>query len=308
MLIVLKTLNQLFQMKFSKYKKPFTYFIIYFLTFLIVAIIFLILGESSQISSFILVNNLMLEIMMILTIFCPLAAMIGSLVGTYLMSPLFLFIQKKVIGSEYEYGIEHRPGEDRFTKSFRGFFGALLAINFSLIFAFNEKIAEAVLYNEQSGGASAAFIVLLIFTSAAALILFAPVWSLLDSGIVYSNEIKLKDSDQPIEVRSIGGFYKNLLKGYASIGVVLSFYQFFANIVSAELASEAVSLADLLSASLILIPFPILLTIAFIPAIILLDILRTQRINYVRKWAKFFGINEVVDVKIDKLKSNDYKE
>ena len=57
--------------------------------------------------------------------------------------------------------------------------------------------------------------------------IFSSVWFLLDAGIVYTNKEKVKDLAQPTEVRSVGGWYNYLLKGYAGISVILSFYAFF---------------------------------------------------------------------------------
>jgi len=58
--------------------------------------------------------------------------------------------------------------------------------------------------------------------SGVALGLFSPIWFLNDSGIVF---IKKEDIRNNPEILNIGRLYSNLLKGYAGISVLLTFYQ-----------------------------------------------------------------------------------
>ena len=56
---------------------------------------------------------------------------------------------------------------------------------------------------------------------------FSPVWFLEDAGVVHTNKEKVKDESDSTEIRSVGGWYLYLLKGYVEISVFITFYEFF---------------------------------------------------------------------------------
>ena len=92
----------------------------------------------------------------------------------------------------------------------------------------------------------------------------------------------------------MGGWYLNFLKGYTGIGVLFSNY-----LVMLELYGpyswwnpEVIIISTL---------FIFILTIASMPAVILLDITKDHRIKYMRKWATKFGITKKVAISFQEI-------
>ena len=123
--------------------------------------------------------------------------------------------------------------------------------------------------------------------------LFSPIWSLFDSGIVYTNQEKVKNKKEPFEVRSVGSWYMYLMKGYAGVAVIFSYYSFFIAMLEAGV---------FMFVEIILIPLmPIILTIAALPAIIILDLTTEHRTRYILKCAKKFGIIKNIEVNFKEI-------
>ncbi len=119
-------------------------------------------------------------------------AIIGILFG-YLLAPLFLFIHKRVIGPKMTYGI-HRlqdPNPEKFKGLLKGFFPALMALNFAIMFSSYPAVSNLLFSSNTPSGDPVytilGVVIVLSLTSGIALALFSPVWFLLDSGIIYSN-------------------------------------------------------------------------------------------------------------------------
>ncbi|MFX0062323.1 MAG: hypothetical protein ACFFC7_09070 [Candidatus Hermodarchaeota archaeon] len=166
------------------------------------------------------------------------------------------------------------------------------------IITFNKVTSEYAQQVGFPGITIVTFIALLMFTFGIAMMLFSSVWFLLDTGNVYSNKEKVENEnlDQPIEGRAGGGWYLGLLKGYAGIGVIFSYYQ-LVFLFFLEGSSEGLVLSPIMIVN-ILIWFPLMLIIAIaaIPALILLDLIKEHRINYIRNWANRLGITENVEI------------
>ncbi len=199
------------------------------------------------------------------------------------------------------YGIQDNRESPNFKSIFKGIFPALMAINFSLMFALNPTIANAVVAVVDVGEMPSviliiAFVVILTITNIAAWALFSPVWFLSDSGIVYSNQerVEAKQLENPIIGRSVGGWYMYILKGYAGIAVIFSYYQLISTYIPEFKGGS--DLIALLINLILLLPLMFFLSIAAIPAFILLDITKKHRIKYVRKWAEKFGISKKVEI------------
>jgi hypothetical protein len=229
----------------------------------------------------------------------PLGAIIGSLLG-YLFAPLFLMVHKKTVGRTLTYGIQERPLPTKFTKFFRGFFPSLMAINFGLMLSNNTLLVELVLTQEALKTSEAAIKILfttflLGWTLGASFALFSSVWFLMEAGIVYNNKEKLKNSDYPVEVFSVGSWYSNLLKGYAGISVIITLYQ----ITSLEIlrAGETGNITLVLT----LIFFPLLIMIFLLPSVVLFDSLKGHRNQYIRKFAAKLGILNFIDLEIREI-------
>jgi len=221
------------------------------------------------------------------------ASIIGALIFGYILGPLFLLAHKKIIGRKMIYGIQERPEPKIFKKYFlMSLFPSLMAINFALIYCFDPSIQRIVVLNPQDKMAAMfTFIGLLAIMTGIAFGAFSPVWFLLDSGIVYTNKEKVKDTAHPIEVRSVGGWYIYLLKGYAGISVILSFYTFFISIYAIIGPSNLFVGMNIMF--LIFFPImPLFVAILTIPALVLLDITRSNRKKFILKFASKLGIKE----------------
>ncbi len=284
-------------MGISKYKK--SLYLIGGLSALII-IIFLFLEPirgDQDISQFIPGKGFIETILLLLFIW-PIGAIIGGFLFGYILSPLFLFIHKKTIGFSMDYGIQENLKSQKFKSMNKGIFPALLAINFSLMFALNSDIAEVVVYNigDISNMPSTvniiAFLIILSITIIIGMGLFSPVWFLNDAGIVYSNQEKVrkKQLEQPIIGRSVGGWYMNLMKGYAGIAVIFSYYKLISQFLT-EMTGVM-----LIPNLILFLPMMFLISIAAIPAFILLDLTKEHRNKYIRKWAEKFGITKKVAI------------
>ncbi len=214
---------------------------------------------------------------------------IGSLFG-YLLAPLFLIVHKKTIGRKMSYGIEdiRDPNPDKFKGLSKGLFPALMALNIALIVAvtpWGSSLLTEPTYNIED--TILIIMIMLAIAPAIGVALFSPVWFLIDSGLVYSNQQKVEKKPVPLEVRSVGGWYLYILKGYAGISVILSFYT-----VINEFIAEGKVFGDFFVQMLL----PILITLFIIPTIVILDVTREKRRKYVLMWAKKFKIIDNVKV------------
>lgn len=220
----------------------------------------------------------------------------GVLFG-YLIAPLYLVLHKTTIGRHMTYGIGRRspPENKKIRKLGQGLFPGLVAINFAIMLL--PYLSDNVLYDYVStwGGSQAtffAFLVSLLFTAMPASILFAGVWFLEDASIAYSNQAKVKDTGGIIEIRSVGGWYQQFLKGYAGIGAIFTYL-----IIITNFWSSMQGVTDPLSTLLLLAiiaPIPIYATMAVLPTILVLEFTRTHRTSFILNFAQKLGITEEI--------------
>ncbi len=283
-------------MNLARYKRALVIFVIY-------VIVFILMGTSSliepmggeQLSPIIPGDNWGIELFFLFGLFVPLAAVIGTIVLGYVFVPIFLFFHKKFIGAKTEYGIQNIEKDQRFSRTFQGFFPSLMAINLSLIFSSDPGLIS-VIVTPRPFPEITAFIIIIMGTLMISLALFSAVWILFDAGIVNTNRREKKDLNEPLEIKAVGGFYLHLLKGYSGIGAIFAFYTFFITAFQ-----EAAELGTALSMLLLLLPFPILISIACIPAMVLMDATLKHRKEYTLKLAKKMGIVDFLDIKIEKI-------
>lgn len=285
-------------MKLTDYKTQLILFAAYVIFWVALALIFMLVlrPPDPPLTTFIPSDNRFIEIIILAVILGPLLAIGGVLLGGYLLSPLLLYVHKKIFGKKMIYGIQEFSHSQKSINTFRGFFPALMAINFALIFAFNEYVIYLLVHPENYsegisyyGGYIPAFEVLLIFTNAISIIVFSSAWFLEDSGIFYTNNLKTNSTKEQkvIEARAVGNWYKSIIYGYAGIGVIFSYILFIApQLITWSQQGTAIFILNIL----VFIPIPFLLAIASLPAIILLDIIKEHRINYIKRIAKRFGI------------------
>ncbi len=169
---------------------------------------------------------------LIINLLTAFSAIIFGYFFGYILGPLFIYIHKKTIGRKMVYGIEEKDT----TKKFKGYFikalwPALFSINIALILA-NYPIVTDLITSvptpslESPLAPWATFIVLIPITTAASLIVFSPVLHLIDSGIIYHNKDKTRDTYDSTEVRNIGNWYITLLKGYSGITIFYNYSRY----------------------------------------------------------------------------------
>jgi hypothetical protein len=252
-------------------------------------------------------NDQYIEIALIFLVFSPISALIGGLVGGYVLAPAFLFTHKYILGSKMLYGIQDRPQPQTFNKVMRGYYPALLAANLNSIILFSAPwILDLILNKElmESGGLvystiyGPGFLVLIMFTIGLGTLVFSPTWFLTDAGIVYSNKEKVEGTDQPVEGRTVGGRFTDYLRGYAGIGVIFSYLQFLSFFISEK--TIPANPVDILVFVVFFFGIPIFMLISVIPSLIILDITKEHRVRFVRSFAEKMGIADYVEILFEK--------
>ena len=220
-----------------------------------------------------------------------------SLVFGYFFSPIFLFLHKYIIGRNMQYGIQERKETNKFKKSFRGLFPGLMAMNLSLFlvpFLKDIIIRDSVLSIRSEGNIIfMSFLFLLLFTIGPATGVFSATWFLNDAGISYTNLEKAKKGNKIIEIRGVGKWYMYAMKGYAGVGVIISFIS-----ILFDFLSRSDELIVIASDGIFSLLTPFLLMTAIMPSLLILDYLKEHRISYVKQWAEKFGINKPLSMEI----------
>jgi hypothetical protein len=253
------------------------------------------------------------EIVLLFLVVFPLAALIGSLIGTGL-APLMTFLHKKIIGHNMDYGFEEIHQSEKFRRIFQGFFPGLMAINFSALIADNPTLQGLVTTDYTYLAASSpaftnplgyiqmmTFLVCIPFTLIISFTLFSALWALLDAGIVYSNRkhVEKKRKEKPIIGESVGGWYNYILKGYAGIGAIIIYFE-LVGLYFTSIPIVANFFTTFTNVYLFLLYF-ILLPIFTIPTIIILDIFRNWRVEFTRKQAMKLGISKSVTITLQEV-------
>ena len=256
--------------------------------FLILLSVFgLIYVQPSKVTSFLPFENAYLE-MPLVFIAMPLSATLGALAGGYLLSPVFLWVHRRVFrGSEYVVRVV--PEADGFPGMFYGFYPALLAFNMnSLIMELWPGVLERLLSSQLLAAPfmyrySFGSVVLMAGTIGLSMVVFSPVYFLIDGGVTYSTEATAKRLGRPGEVRTVGGWFNDYLRGYAGLSVAFSYFLFMFNYVSA------------IEMELIFVLFwmglPFFVTVSTIPSFIYLDKRKEKTIRYIRGIAERRGIS-----------------
>jgi len=222
-------------------------------------------------------------------------AIVGAMIGGYLLAPLFLFAQKNTIGRNMVYGIQETSKSEKFKKAFiKSLFPALLALNFALMLSTNAPL-QGLLLTEGivESGMGEVMMISALFPIMGALCmgLFSPVWFLQDGGIVYSNKEKARITSDPLEIRSVGGWYLYILKGYAGISVIVNFYTFLSNLLSTQTSFGGQNM-------LLLIIWPVmpfLIAFLYMPGIMVLDMTYEKRRKFMINMAEKLGITQKVE-------------
>lgn len=277
-------------------KKKYTKNLIIFLAIIIPLLLFTFIPiEGNGFISF-LPDSMGLQIGYIFWM-SAIAGIIGILFIGYLLAPLFLLAYKFTVGIRMTFGIQERPESKKLKIPFKALYPALMALHIALIFSTDSGVQDLLLNAIYvSNPQNLAFIpmatagVLIPLTFGIAMGIFSPIWFLLESGIVFTNKDKVKGMRDPVEVRSVGGWYHYLLKGYAGISVILSYILFIAIIVEEGKFNMGVILMVLL---------PVILIFMAIPGFIILDMTDKHRQKFMRKIARSFGISGPLENPLD---------
>ncbi len=229
-------------------------------------------------------------------VFWFVGAIIGAVIFGYGLGPLYLFIHKNIMGRKLDYGIIEvsNPNPDKFNGAFKNFFPALLTLNLAILISTEESIMISLLNDgiDALPGTYMRLILFLIsFTTIFGMGLFSPAWMLEESGLVCSNNEKLKKKRGLIEVKSVGGWFNYFLKGYAGISVMISFYKILGDYII-----EGIQLTGFVLIGIL----PIIIMMVMWPAAVVLDITSDHRRKYLLKYATKFGIVDQLTVSIEK--------
>jgi len=257
-------------------------------------VLYILIPKGTHLTQYLNINSIGTEMGLIFILIIPASSIVGYLFGGYVFSPVFLYFHVKIFGKRVDYGIRENEYSG-FKYGAEGIFSSLMAINFTLLLLNIPGLAEIVVGNswDDATGFIRAFPVILVFTLFFTAILFSPTWYLMDSGILYSNEKNLKETNKPIEVRSIGRWYGQFLKGYAGFSVVLTYFDFIRIFLFEQPVFEPILFIVLL---LIFIPFPLLLILPTIPTLIVSDKMKERRVKHIKKIARKLGITSQVEV------------
>jgi hypothetical protein len=279
-----------------KIKKKYRKSLIIFLAIIIPLVMFTFIPiEGNAFLSF-LPNSMGLQIGYIFWM-SALAGIIGILFIGYLFAPIFLFAYKYTVGIRMTFGIQERPESKKLKIPFKALYPALMALHIALIFATNEGIQDLLISATYvSESQNQAFIpmatagALIPLTFGIAMGIFSPIWFLLESGIVFTNKDKVRGMRDPIEVRSVGGWYHYLLKGYAGISVIVGYIVFIGKILE---------VGNFNPGMILMVFLPVIMICMAIPGFIILDMTNKHRQKFMRKIARRFGISGPLENPLD---------
>jgi len=262
---------------------------------------------------FIPFENIYNGLVLLFLFIVPLSGVIGYFLGGYLITPVIVFIHKKIIGKKLFYGIHYQTPSEKIHLFSKSIFPVLMSINLSTMFLTPELVGfllDATLISEFEN-ISRIFIlvrllgesVLLMITFGVAMVPFAAVWFLEDSGIVYSNKTTKVGGDraeEPLILKSMGDWFQTIFKSYAGLGAIVTYILIIQNFVSKFLINLGLPGNLLNIPTLILwLGLPLYLVLAAIPCIIFHDLIKNHRIRYVRKVAGKLKIRDAAKISFE---------
>ncbi|MBN1216785.1 MAG: hypothetical protein JXA99_15260 [Candidatus Lokiarchaeota archaeon] len=298
----------------KKYFVPvllFSIYEIFWITAGLIVIFFFPHEFQYEISPWIPGKTLIVELMVVFVIYIPAMGFVGYLLGGFILAPIFLYIHKKIIGKKLLYGIQEKPTPTKVKFFGKGFFpimfALMLATSFYTKFLTDDIINiiyspefRAFLMSTNTEEVQLSNIVSLVvtlpWTFAISMFLFASIWFLKNSGIIYSNEMKVKSISEPFIVRSVGGWFHTVIKGYAGIGVIATYFTIILNLISTYLEDN--QFQYVIIALVVWILLLIMILLATIPGLIFNEMIRHKSGNYVRKHGAKLGIVEFAEIKL----------
>jgi hypothetical protein len=307
-------------MSISKYKKLIILFFVYIVFWIIIINILEILFRPAipiALTRFLPLNDILLELAIIFIIILPLSALIGLLIGGYLISPIILYLHKKLYGSRKHYGIQLEQRSETILLFSQSLFPVLMAINLSSLFA-TPTVVNFILSTDVTNTFDNvaripmltkffADAILLMLTFGLANILFSSVWFLNDSGVIFSNKQKIENSNEPVVLRSIGDWFQTILRSYAGIGAILTYILAVSDFITRFTANYGLPGNIFNIPSLVLwLGMPLYLIISLVPTVIINDLLKKKRISYIRKISKKLGIHDTAFITFEFKKETNF--
>jgi len=306
--------------KISRYRNLIILYFFYTIFWIILASIMraIIFPEGTPIAltKFIPVDDVLTELVLVFVILIPISGIIGAFLGGYVLSPLIMILHKLFYRSKKYYGIQYESEDKKISLLSSGFYPVLMAVNLSFIFL-TPEIISGILEADVTANFEIVLripvfirllgqIILLVFTFGASTVLFSPVWLLKDSGIVFTTKNKVENSNETLLIKSIGEWFQTLLKGYAGIGVIFTYFFVISDFVILFIDNLGKPKNMLNVPSLFLwLGLPFYLVLSMIPAVILHDALKKHRLSYVRKIAHRIGIKDAAIVSFELRKQEE---
>ncbi|MCK4381589.1 MAG: hypothetical protein KAW51_10655 [Candidatus Lokiarchaeota archaeon] len=172
-----------------------------------------------------------------------------------------------------------------------------MAANFSLLLIFSPTIMDFPLFSGfyiEWSDIVLLFFILSSITIGVAMALFSAAWTIMDVGIVSTNKEKVENKRDPVELKSVGGWYLAFLKGYAGISALIALYTFIIDLI--DIYGSEVHYSVIMIFAIL----PLIIAIWIIPAIIIFDKTYEKRKKYVLKFSKKIGIKQEIHMKITK--------
>lgn len=274
-------------------------------------------GTPVALTRFIPVDDALVELIMVFVLILPISGVIGTILGGYIISPIIMVFHKSFYRSSKFYGIQSELNSKKVKLLTPSIYAVLMAINLSFYFLTPEIISVILDSNVISDLTIVMKIpvflrllgqtILLILTFGASILLFSPVWLLKDSGIIFTTKEKVENSNEKLLIKSIGEWFQTLLKGYAGIGVILTYTIVIYDFITLYVSNIGQPGNILNIPSLILwLGLPFYLIFSTIPAVIVHDLIKKRRINYIKKIAKKIGIRDDAIISFE-LKKPDSK-
>jgi len=285
-------------MEFKRYRKWILLYLsvmVFLVTLIIIEMILFDFPAFYNITS----GDVVLDFLIIFILISVFSTIGGIFLG-YIFGPIYLWLHEKMIGRKMLYGIRSKKNSENLKNVFiKLFFPALMVMNFSFLLhdtpIINTFILNPITPNELTKLMVATW--LFPWVSIIGLGLFSGAYFLNDAGIIYSNKNKVRADPRPVELRSVGNWYIQFLKGYAGITVFLNLYELLSGFI--YLLGDP---SSMIAGIIFFISWPIMpfiLAFLMIPAIIGLDLTFEKRKKYILKYAEKRSITGMINDPLD---------
>lgn len=250
-------------------------------------------------------------------LFVPLMIFMGGLVGGYLLTPIYLEVHHILYRKSRFYGFIERttkPSIGRWLR--RGILPALFAIHIGLFLAQITVVQQAVLnpdfflFEHELTLLGLTWGYTALIASFVTILVVVPTWFLDDSGLVVANinleAMKLSESDELPNITGVGHWLARLLKGYAGIAVLITYFMLVSQAIilgwTAVITFGPQELPFFISTIITLPLGPVYQVLLTLPLLMVLDVISERRRRYVLRFAERKGISTTLSVSIHEKK------